>query len=177
MNKTPALLLAAVLFAPPALAQSDGSRFYLGGLLGTSKFSESCTQGCDDSSTALRAFAGVQMNRYFGLEAGFAHLGETSGQEFGVPVTTRARVFDFTLLGHWPLAEKVSLFGRIGGYAGKTTGTITDSATGLTVGFGAQFAATPNLALRVEYQDYATLSYSFHVFDVSLLGVSALWRF
>jgi opacity protein-like surface antigen len=174
---TRVLLLAFVLFAPPALAQSGDGGFYVGGLLGRSQFSESCSQGCDGSSNALRAFAGLQLNRYFGLEAGIAHLGEAKGQEFGVPVTTSARVVDFTLLGHWLLAEKVSLFGRIGAYSGKTTGTITDSNTGLTLGFGAQFAASRNLALRVEYQDYATMSYSLHVFDVSLLGLSALWRF
>jgi opacity protein-like surface antigen len=173
------LILSIAHFAPTALAQSQSEpgALYLGGLLGRSQFSENCSQGCDDSSNALRAFAGVQLNRYFGLEAGVAHLGEATGQEFGVPVTTSARVFDFTLLAHWPIAEKVSLFGRIGAYAGKTTGTFTDSNTGLTLGFGAQFAASRNLSLRVEYQDYATMSYSLHVFDVSLLGLSALWRF
>ena len=76
-----------------------------------------------------------------------------------------------------PLAEKVSLFGRLGGFYGKTTSTITDSGTGVTLGVGAQFAVTRNLGLRVEWLDYATLANGLRIFDANLLGIAALWRF
>jgi opacity protein-like surface antigen len=171
------LALVLVLAAPAAAAQSDDSGFYVGGLLGRTRYSENCPQSCEESSRGLRAFAGMQLNRYFGLELGAAGLGETKNEELGVPVTTQVRVVDFTMLLHWPIVEKMSLFGRLGGYYGKTTGTITDSGTGVTLGVGAQFAVTRSPRLRVEWQDYATLASGIRVFDANLFGVGALWRF
>jgi len=176
--RTLILALAAALLAPAAMAQSaDGSGIYVGGLVGRVRFSEDCPQSCDESSRGVRAFAGYQFNRYFGLEVGAASLGETKNEELGVPVKTQVRLVDASLLGHWHLAEKVALFGRLGAYSGKTTGTVTDTGTGVTLGAGAQFAVTPNLGLRVEWQDYATLSNGIRVFDANLLGVGVLWRF
>jgi outer membrane protein with beta-barrel domain len=172
------LILALAAAAPSAaLAQSSDSGIYVGGLLGRTRVSENCPQSCEEASRAARAFAGYQINRGFGIELGAASLGETKSQEFGVPVTTQVRVVDFTVLGHWHIAEKVALFGRLGGYSGKTTGTLTDTSSGVTGGVGAQFAVTPNLGLRVEWQDYATMSNGARLFDINLLGIAALWRF
>jgi OOP family OmpA-OmpF porin len=171
------LALAAALPAPAALAQSSDSGIYVGGLLGRSRVSENCPKSCDEASRAARAFAGYQFNRGFGMEVGAAGLGETKSDELGVPVTTQVRVLDFTVLGHLHLAEKVALFGRLGVYQGKTTGTLTDTSSGGTAGVGVQIAVTPNLALRVEWQDYATVSNGARLFDINLFGLAALWRF
>jgi len=169
--------LAAAICAPAAFAQASDSGIYAGGLLGRTRYSENCPQSCDEASRAARLFAGYQFNRWFGMELGAAALGETKNQELGVPVTTQVRVLDYTLLGYLHIAEKVALFGRVGAYSGKTTGTLTDTSSGGTAGVGVQFAVTPNLGLRVEWQDYATVSNGARLFDINLLGIAALWRF
>ena len=168
---------ALAVAAPAAAAPPDDMGVYAGGLLGRTRYSHDCPESCEDASRGLRVFGGVQVTRYFGMEVGAAGLGETKTEELGAPVSTKVHVVDFSLLFHWPLAEKVALFGRLGGYYGKTTGTITDSGAGVTAGVGAQFAVTPNLGLRVEWQDYATVSNGARLFDINLLGIAALWRF
>lgn len=171
------LALAAALSAPAAFAQSSDSGIYVGGLLGRTRVNADCPKSCDEASRAGRAFAGYQFNRWLGMEVGAAGLGETKQDELGVPVTTQVHVTDFTVLGHLHLAEKVALFGRLGVYSGKTTGTLTDTSSGGTAGVGVQLAVTPNLALRVEWQDYATVSNGARLFDINLFGLAALWRF
>lgn len=172
-----ALAVALAVAATAAAAQPEDMAVYAGGLLGRTRFSESCSPSCDEASRAVRVFAGVQVTKYFGMELGAASLGETQTEELGVPVTTRVRVVDFSLLGYLPLAQKVALFGRLGAYYGKTTSTLTDSGTGATFGVGAQLAVTQNLGLRIEWQDYSTLSSGLRVFNANVLGVAALWRF
>lgn len=128
--------LAAIgcLGAAAASAQSDSSYFYGGlslgqsharidekritaGLLGTGLTTTAMSR--DESDTAYKLFGGYQLNRYFGVEAGYFRLGEFGFKATTAPAGTLAgriklQGANFDLVGTWPLTERLAAIGRIG---------------------------------------------------------------
>ena len=164
--------LAAAAAATPAAAQSmDPSGIYLGGSLGRSQYKDTCKNlfiPCEDQDTAWRFFGGNQFNRNWAMELGFADFGEAQGTG-PIPAGGTAEMkvhsyaFDLTGLGSLYLTERLSLFGRLGAYMGRTARDITfsnfpavnDSKTnsGFTFGAGLGYNLGP-LGLRLEWQRY-----------------------
>ena len=145
---------------------------------------------CDDSGSAYRLFGGYQVNRYLALELGYHDLTDVVlGPAPTLTIATKA--YDLAVVGMLPLWEKVSLSGKVGVYHAESDSTSTTpappgidlstSTTGLTVGVGAQYEATRNLALRVEWQQFMDINFpSFFLpigRDIEVLSVGAIWRF
>lgn len=194
-------VLLATVFATAILTASSAAMaqgFYWGGSIGQSKAKDGCTGvaiSCDDKSAAWKIFGGYQVNRNFGAELGYADLGKTkaSGVTSGVNVDAKTKVnaWDLVGIGSLPVANKFSLYGKLGVYRGQVSDSATGSAggftamasgssinTGLTFGFGAGFDINQNIAVRAEWQRYKAMGGdSTGKSDVVVLGVGLLYRF
>jgi OmpA-OmpF porin, OOP family len=169
------LAMAAALVADPAAAQgSDESGLYLGGSAGYSQYKDTCKNlfiPCDGNDTGWRFFGGYQFNRNWSLELGYADLGEAEGAgpiPAGGNATfrTRSYAFDLTGIGSVFLTQRLSLFGRLGAYMGRTTREIeftnfpnVDEAktnSGLTYGAGLGYTLG-RFGMRAEWQRYGNI--------------------
>ena len=185
---------AAMTVGAPALAQ-DG-RFYLGLALGQSQADIDCagTTACEDSDTAWKVLGGYQFSRHFALEGGYADLGEVTasvGAFGGIPaadVSIEATVLELVGVGLLPVAERFSVYGKLGLYMAETDVTVTfaglgpvrrsDDNTDLTFGFGLRYDFTPNLGVRGEWQRYSDVSAdAFGESDLDVISIGLVWRF
>ena len=189
----------AVLFASSAWAQDAG--FYIGGAIGQAEVRDVCdgASTCDDKDGTWKLFLGYQFNRNLALEFGYADLGEASAS--GVvstglgPVSATANfeatLFELTVVGTFPVTDRLSLYGRAGLYRADvelsgsgTIGAITipvsekDDNTDLTIGIGLKFDITRNISLRGEWQRYLDVgSDDVGQSDVDVLSLGVLFRF
>ena len=189
------VLAVALAFTGPAFAQDTG--FYVGGALGQSSFDVDCTgtTSCDDKDSSWKIFGGYQFNKHLALEFGYADLGETTASvpvpPFTVNLALEATVWDLVAVGSLPIADRFSIFGKIGLYRADTdlNGTISglgsvsesDSNTDLTFGIGARYDFTRNLGVRLEWQRYQDLGGEFFGVtaesDVDVMSVAVIWKF
>ena len=113
----------------------------------------------DEDDTAYQVFGGYQFNRWFGLEAGYADLGELEPDAAGRSL--EASSVYFTAVGTLPFTGKFSGYAKAGfqrwdldtsipGLAG----TGDDSGTDPTYGLGLQYRFTDAFALRGEYSRF-----------------------
>jgi OmpA-OmpF porin, OOP family len=159
-----AVFCAAALVSEGSLAQAKGETgWYIGGSIGKN-------DDLDDEA-AWKIFGGYQVNRNFSVEFGYASLGEAS-PGFGV----RAEATALELVGVYkiPLQNRFSIYGLAGlaRVEGEATvpffGTISDTDTDLTFGFGVQYDFAPKVSARLQFQDYD---------DSSVISVGAVYRF
>ena len=180
--------LTVAAFALPAQAQ-----WYVGAGAGQSTFKDelSC-QGsapgvsCDDKDTALKLFAGTQINRNFAAELTYQNFGKVTISGGGFNAEIKSYAFDLSALGMLPFGGQFAGYGRLGLYYAKSEGTsnipglanVSENNTGLTYGIGVQWSPVPNLGVRVEYQVYNDVGGSdLGKGNIDVLGVSALYRF
>jgi opacity protein-like surface antigen len=153
------LLAAAFLafFALPAAAQVAGSGAYLGGGLGQAHFSNVCGGAvfeCKDRDTAWNLFAGWQLMRYLGVEAGIGEFGHVTidGQN------AKANAIELDAVGTLPLFSRFSLIGRVGAFhADMHAEGAADRKNGGTAGLGIEWAPDPMVGIRLEWQRYPGL--------------------
>jgi OmpA-OmpF porin, OOP family len=128
--------------------------------------------GSDERRTGYKVFGGYQMNRYFGVEAGYFNLGKSSFTSTTVPAGTlngelRAEGFNLDLVGTAPLSDNFSLLGRIGAQNAKTQGSFAGTGAALVAnptpsrretnykaGVGMQYAVTSSFLVRAEVERY-----------------------
>ena len=126
----------------------------------------------DERRTGYKVFGGYQMNRYFGVEAGYFNLGSSTFSSTTVPAGTlngqlRAEGFNLDLVGTAPLSESFSLIGRIGAQNARTRGTFDGTGAALVTnpnpsrretnykaGVGLQYAVNASMLLRAEVERY-----------------------
>ena len=157
-NKMLSQALFAVLVGAAAFGAQATERpgFYLGAGAGQSFVDEA---GYDDEDTAFSAFGGYQFNQWFGLEAGYADLGDLEPDVAGQSL--EASSVYFTAVGTLPFTDKFSGYAKAGfqrwdldtsipGLAG----TGDDSGTDPTYGVGLQYRFTDAFALRGEYSRF-----------------------
>ena len=131
------LISAVVLstFIAGAQAQNTNQGFFLGGGVGGAKyngFNQLCRDitgalpgfevdaSCDSDETVFggKLFGGWRWNPYVAVEAGFASLGEASGNTiiFGRDVNGNISVDALfaELVGSYPLGERVRVLGKLG---------------------------------------------------------------
>ncbi len=175
----------------------------------------------DDSDFGYGIHVGYKVNQFFAVEVGYAELGEFSGSASieGITIDTGSgtatvsmgsrnsfvdvNAFSGAVLGSYPLADNVSVFGRLGYYAtnidesntiqgtgritadGDTTfsGTIStnkpllEDASGLLYGAGLEvaFGRNRNFIMRGEFSILADgLG---EVDDITQFGLTASYKF
>lgn len=158
-------MVAAALAAPASMAQ--GARWYGGASLGRSAATIDDTritsglagQGLATNSIShrdrdpgYRLFGGYQVNRNFGIEAGWLDMGEMGYTATTTPAGTlvgdvRFKGLNLDIVGTLPITERVSLLGRIGGASVRSTGTF--SATGaVTMPYAASSTSARHFGAR-----------------------------
>src|SRR3954466_11182768 len=130
------LALAASAFALSAAAQLNMSSVYIGGSLGRSDFKAPA-----ETDTAWNFFGGYQFHRNFAAEIGYQNLGQVNF----VGGDRDAKVWDLVAVGMLPVANQLSVYGKLGRYYGKSElhssvrPSGDDTNGGLTYGVGAQY--------------------------------------
>lgn len=125
--------------------------------------------GEDDNQVGYKLYGGYQFHRNFAVEGGFFDLGEFDYGYTGAPGTisgnTRYRGLNLDLVGIMPLSDRFSAFARLGvAYTRArsdvaTTGAFTagsrsENSWGPKFGVGLEYAFTPSLAVRAEWERY-----------------------
>jgi OOP family OmpA-OmpF porin len=178
-----ALIGAAFAFcAPAAVAQGMQDRgWYLGGHLG-----QADVDGLDEDDTSWKIVGGYKFSRNFAAEVGYIDFGKTRislGSEF---LELKANAMELVGVGSLPVADRFSVYGKLGVFRGEAkarfnlpslglgSGTEKDSNTDLTFGFGASYDATRNIAVRGEWQRYQDVG---DATDIDVLSLGVLFRF
>ena len=163
------LAIAAFAIAGSAAAQQPGlSSVYIGGTIGQAEYKDS---GGDNKDTAWRLLGGYQFNRYFAAELGYHDLGEVSSVE--------GNAWEFVGLGAYPLVDKLSVYGKLGGYRGELKGLGNkETNTDFTYGLGLQYDVLKSVGVRGEWQRYNKMGGgNIAETDVDVLSLGVVYRF
>lgn len=174
-----ALFLATASMGVHAAAPGNDSPLYIGAAMGASSFSlpsshtpvPSGGEKNDRSGTAVKLYGGYRLTEYFGVEGGYARLGRVSQWTSVNGVTARqsgsGQVFYGAATGRLPIGDAFALNGRLGVARGKVSGGdklvpasqgIAGTATGVMVGFGAEYKVFQNVALTADYDYFGKMS-------------------
>jgi OmpA-OmpF porin, OOP family len=170
-----AVLVGASAMALPAAAQMNMNSPYVGASIGRADY-----RTADQTDTAWRLFGGYQFHPNFSAELGLHHLGEVS-QGGG---TRDAMLWEAVGVGAFPVANALSVYGKLGAYYGKSefrsslAGSGDDTNGGLTYGFGAQYDVARNIGVRLEWQRYDQVGGSRSgETDIDVLNLGVVYRF
>jgi len=171
-------VVGAFMLAATAAANAADTGFYLGGLIGQSRFevdTAGLTGSVDKRDTAWGLFAGYQINRNFGVELGYTDLGNTSFTgALAAPIppfpagTAAAASADVTawslaLVVTAPFTQNFSGYAKLGANYNEveTTATVAgvsasikDNDTNYLVGLGLKYNFTPNVGVRGGWDRY-----------------------
>jgi OOP family OmpA-OmpF porin len=153
MKLRPQLLAACVagLFAVSAQAQVAGSGVYVGGSLGQAKVKGGDFPGLDSTKAAGKLHAGYAFSPNFGLELGYAQMGDFDYSGGSV----KANGYFLDAVGTFPFTPQWSGLARAGAFQGKLDdGSRSDRGNSWKVGGGVEYNLTPNAAVRAEYERY-----------------------
>ena len=195
----------------PTAAQAQEGGYYYGGisvgqsrakidderitatLLGAGLTTTAMTR--DERDTAYRIFGGYQMNRYFGLEAGYFDLGKFGFTSTTLPAGTlngqlKASGLNLDLVGTLPLSDKFSVIGRVGAQWARTRDQFSGSGavvvtnpspstrdTNYKFGAGLQYAFSPSFQVRGEAERYRINDAVGNHGDVDVYSVSLVFPF
>ena len=211
--RTPALVGATVLAffgASPALAQDSG--WYAGGSVGGARATiddERITSGLRgqglgtnsiedrEGHTGYKLFGGYQLNRYFGVEAGYFDLGRFGYTAQTTPAGSlagdmRVKGWNADLVGTLPLMGQLSALGRVGVTSVRAedrfsaTGAArvpyanaapSQRSTNAKFGLGLAYAFSDSLSLRVEGERYRLKDAVGNRGDVDMVSVGLVYRF
>ena len=195
MNKSKfvALLIGLAVSAP---AFAEGGGFYFGGSLGKAESKEdACFRDLNTGFTCDRkgegswaAFAGLMMNKYFGVEGGYHNLGkivEVANATTGDRAWVRSYIGEVVGIAALPI-QSVSLYVKGGGYYGKSTQTgsfiapdVKSTTKQWTYGAGVSWDVFTHAGLRAEWQRFNNLGGQEIGFrtDVDLMSLGAYLKF
>ncbi len=183
MHSRKTTLIAGALLALAALpaCADDSTGFYTG--LGFGRVSADESNGkcvstaqanglaaascsVNKTDTTFKLMAGFTFNRYLGLEAAYADLGQVKAKITGTSGSTTqlsqtATAYYADVVGTLPIAQDFGLDAKAGLYSASTQGSDTagDTSTthnnsGLTYGLGASYRLTESLVTRLEYERF-----------------------
>jgi len=176
-------LVSVSLLAGSALAQQQPSKYYVALDVGQSRIEAG--NGAffgprDDkqhgNDVGFKALFGIQISRYFGVEAGYTAFGNFKAEN--VPYTcfsgsTPPCTYDISasvhgpstnLVGLWPFAERWSLAARIGAQYAQTrlrardpevpsaTNDSDEDGWGFMYGFGVNYQVNPRMRVRLNWE-------------------------
>ena len=169
-----AAALACGLTVSSASFAQDAGAYVIGSLgrsstsIGTSDLSGAGVTGIstEDNDTGWKVNLGYQINRYWGIEAGYVDFGKFSvkGALGGAPVKANVDVTAWTLagIGTLPIGDGAFvLLGKLGVARGKASGEATvvpvdfnDTSTDVLFGFGARYNINPKLGVQFDWERY-----------------------
>jgi OmpA-OmpF porin, OOP family len=176
--------LATIAFAVATVfastAGAEQTPWYMGGNVGQSDYKNI---GDEDRAWGLRG--GYRFTQNLAAEVGYVDFGELSDNIPGVgSATLSANAMEVVGVGSYPVAERFSVFGKLGLYRGEADMTLNlvdvdaasgrDTNTDLTYGVGVQFDFRPNIGLLGSWQRYADVG---DVTDVDAMTIGMLFRF
>lgn len=164
------LLCAAIVSTMGVnVAHAFGEKIYVGLDAGKAEAKKYCNNiaNCDSSDASLRGEVGFQLNPNFAAELGYTSFGTLfKGEDNNVNAKQEANAWTVSALGAFPIAERFSLFGRLGmvKYDVTNTGVIqgvavkNDNTIKPYFGLGGNFDMTENWTARAEFQLYTDIS-------------------
>jgi OOP family OmpA-OmpF porin len=173
MRKTLLVTLLGSALAVPLAAHADG--IYIGANIGqgTTKLDDSgftsttTSVSRHETNTGFKLYGGYEFTRNWGVELGYAELGELNNvySQGGVDATLKYKAKSLYVAGTGTVAisDQFSLFGKLG-YANNRSsvnfssvfGTGSDSFTksGVMFGAGATYSFNKNIGMSLEYDDF-----------------------
>lgn len=135
-------LLMAAAFSAALVAGPASAQMYFGAGGGEAR--------TNSSETSWKAYGGYQFTPTWGAEVGYNDLGRYNG----------ANIESWTLAGtgKLPLGERWSLLGKLGAAANRPEFAGAANRTDLLFGVGVGYSLNKNLGLRLEYEDFGSLS-------------------
>lgn len=160
-NVIAALIVAAGLSSVAAQAADS----YAGVNVGRTeqKFTVPFAGSLKESDTSAKLYTGLQFDKTFGVEAGFAHHGESSIAGSGLRLTAKPQSLYVAGTAALPIGQQFSLFGKVGVTRNRVKFSATgvpggkESNTSALVGVGAAYAFTSTISGVVEYENYGKL--------------------
>ncbi len=149
----------------------------------------------DNQSVGGKLFGGYQFNRHIAVEAGVFTLGKFGYETRMTPAATLAgeakvRGLNLDLVGTLPLTQRFSVFGRAGVTYAETrdqfrgTGMVVvnnpnprESAASWKAGAGIQYAVTPALSVRAEFERYRINDAVGNKGDIDMASIGLVYRF
>ena len=186
------LLLGIALLVMSTVAGAQG--FYAGAHIGQTTVDEFCDGvggpgvSCEDSDTAFKLLGGAQLNQNFAVELAYINFGEIRLSGPGGTISAESSGFEIVGLGMLPVAERLSVYGKLGLYRAETeaavnvpgvlVGNLDESNNDLTFGFGVRFDVTKQVAVRAEWQRYSDVGGGeIGEADIDVISIGALFRF
>jgi len=176
-------LVAVYLVAGGAWAQQQPGKYYVALDVGQSRieagnggFFVPLSEVQHGTDVGFKALFGIQISRYFGVEAGYTHFGgfEAENVQYNCPtgatppctynVSASVHGPSTNLVGLWPFAERWSLAGRIGAQYAQTSMRArdpdvpssaedsNDSTWGLMYGLGINYQLNPRMRIRLDWE-------------------------
>lgn len=168
---------------------ADDTRLYIGGAVGRSTYNLPKNNGTtpslfpvfgknSKSGTAFKVYGGYRFTENFGVEVGYARLGNFSrpGNSWYGSLPRQEKgsgnVFYGAATARLPLSDAFAVNGRLGLARGRISGgdangntllfaqdqRLGGSATSLMFGVGLEYALTRNIALTADYDHFGKLS-------------------
>lgn len=171
-----AVLLGAFSIDARAAEPDQNARFYIGGTLGRSSMSLSSPDPLvkpkNNGGTGGKFYGGYRWTGYFGMEIGYARLGNIKYSTTVNGVNTdeqsgTGQVFYGAATGRYPIGSAWALNGRLGLARGKISKADpsrpadqdgSNGSTGLMAGFGGEYDVTRNIAVTADIDYFGKLS-------------------
>lgn len=190
-----------------SFAATDKEFWYIGGNIGQSRakiddariinqLPGTASISDDNSDTAFKLFGGYQFNKNFAVEGGYFNLGKFGYAATTVPPGTlngdiKLQGLNIDAVGMLPLANKFSVFGRLGliyaqakdNFSG--TGTVgvpanpspSKSALKYKAGLGVQYDFNRSLGMRLEAERYRVDDAIGNNGDINMYSIGLVYRF
>jgi OmpA-OmpF porin, OOP family len=187
-----ALAVLGATVGGQALAQSAPG-WYVGGDVGraTSDFSAPAPvvppgtgYSDNDHETAWKLYGGYQFHPNLAVEGGYYDLGRYN---YGYTApggsgNSRYQGLNLDLVARMPFADRFAVFGRVGGAYTRARSDFggtsrSESRWGPKAGIGLEYAITPAVALRGEWERYRIRDAVRGRGDVDALTVGVVWHF
>jgi OOP family OmpA-OmpF porin len=164
-------------FSMASLAATAGEGFYAGASIGKASLDDDFDGlEIDDDTTAYRFVGGWWVNRYIALEAGYQNFGDFE-QNFTIDgVSNRAKLnadgYTLGLQGSYPVANRVSVFGRAGAFFWDGEAEVNNVSqaspeeTNPYLSLGVSYAITDSFSGNADWTHYDLESTDSDVFSI-----------
>ncbi|MFA5678933.1 MAG: porin family protein [Pseudomonas sp.] len=193
MRKTLLAVLVSGLMVSGVQAADNQVNGYLFGNVGQADYDlgnyfKPFIGSVDDTDTAFKIGAGIQLNSYVGIEFQYVDLGEATYKEPGYKEMVEVEGYGMNLVGTIPL-DRVKLYGKLGyhkmefeargkldGFGTVWSGSEKDWVTSYAL--GTTFAVTPQFELVAEYERYDDVADKVDLnVDIDLASVGLRYNF